>query len=286
LVIGSKPRQLVLGFMVATATLSMWVSNTATAMMMLPVALAIVPAEARQRLTAEDANTAGSAPATPSCFALADGWQRIRAGEGEAGIALACGTINATYHRTVGLFDLLAEPIIEHFGPEDQVCRALDSLLAELAAPQPGTRALAAALMQQCLMLLLRRHCRGGARHLPWLAALADPRLARAVEAILDHPEEPHTVESLARLAGMSRSTFSDHFTAAFGRAPMDFLRDVRLSKASRLLRSSDRPIKQLALSVGYDSRSYFSRAFKAHFGVSPAAYRNRATAGPEAPSV
>jgi len=72
----------------------------------------------------------------------------------------------------------------------------------------------------------------------------------------------------------MSRSAFVAHFTAVFERTPMDVLKEIRLRRAARLLRTTDLPVKAVAGQVGYASRSYFSRAFKAHFGADPAAYR------------
>ena len=72
----------------------------------------------------------------------------------------------------------------------------------------------------------------------------------------------------------MSRSAFADHFTSAFGQSPIEFLKQVRLYRAARLLEATNLPIKAVAKSVGYESRSYFSRAFRAVYGVDPTEYR------------
>ncbi len=210
----------------------------------------------------------------PRCAPLDDGWRRIRHGVGATGVLVACGTLGATYRGVHGLFDYLPEPIVETLESGNPIRATIDLLLCELAAPQPGTRAMARALMQQCLVLLLRRHCDSGECRVAWLAALDDPRLGRAVAAIFERPEAPHTLDRLAALAGMSRSAFADHFAASFGRGPIDLVREVRLRRAARLLDSTDCPIKALAARVGYASRSYFSRAFKEQFGLSPAGYR------------
>ncbi len=60
--------------------------------------------------------------------------------------------------------------------------------------------------MQQCLVLLLRRHCASGECHVPWLAALEDARLGEALTAMLDSPQAAHTLESLATVSRMSPS--------------------------------------------------------------------------------
>jgi AraC-like DNA-binding protein len=238
----------------------------------------IVPRRLPHRLEAVETAAAPAVP-LPKCAPLGAGCQRLQAGDGETGILVACGSLRATYRGTHGLFDFLAEPIVAHLEPEHPIRRSLDLLLTELAAPKAGTRALVRALMQQCLVLLLRRHCASGDCHVPWLRALEDPRLGRAVAAIFERPEALHTLERLAALAGMSRSAFAEHFAAEFGRGPMDLLKEVRLRRAAQLLRGTNTPVKALAGRVGYRSRSYFSRAFKDLFDISPAEYRTTSRA-------
>jgi AraC-like DNA-binding protein len=233
----------------------------------------IVPADQPHRIRIE-----GQGASLPVALArrvpLSEGWDRLVVGEGAAGLLIACGALHATYHQAQGLFDYLPEPIVETLREDDPVREAFRALLAELAAPQPGTRAVTQALMRQCLVWLLRRHCVSGECRLPWLSALEDPRLGRVLAALFDRPGAPHTVERLAEVAGMSRSAFAEHFVQAFARPPMEFLKEVRMRQAARLLRATDRPIKALAADVGYASRSSFSHAFKDCFGVSPEAYR------------
>ena len=132
------------------------------------------------------------------------------------------------------------------------------------------------ALFQQCFIEILRIHYSGGKSDFPWLAALQDPRLGRAVEEILDHPERPYTLDSLAGICNMSRTTFAKRFSAAFDRSPMNFVSEIRLRSSAKMLSQSDHPIKTVAAKVGYDSRSHFSRSFKEFFGISPADYRGK----------
>ena len=205
---------------------------------------------------------------------LPAGLVRHAVGSGDNGVIMACGTVRVTYHATCGLFDHLEGPIIEYFADDAPIRATIEALLAELANPQAGTAAFVEAVMKQCLVVLLRRHCEGGECRVPWLAALEDARLGLALEAMLDAIEAPHTVAGLATVAAMSRSAFAQHFTAAFGRPPMDFLRELRLRRAAQMLQTSDAPVKTVAKAVGYASRSYFSRAFKAFYGIDPTTYR------------
>lgn len=241
-----------------------------------PRTVLIVPARTRQRLMSASPPADRANPVVPGCAPLTDGWERVCAGSGAPEIQMACAEIRATYQQVHGVFDYLTDPIVEQVEAGDAIDIAMQSLLKELAAPGAGTRVLARALMQQCLVLLMRRQAAAGPWLRPWLGPVKDPRLGRAMAAMLERPEDPHTVESLACLAGMSRSTFAEHFTENFGRGPIDLLKDVRLRHAARLLRATDQPIKQVAGRIGYRSRSYFSRAFKKLFAVSPAAYRDQ----------
>ena len=65
-----------------------------------------------------------------------------------------------------------------------------------------------------------------------------------------------------------------DHFSRVFGIGPMEFVQRVRLRTAARMLTGTDLPIKVVASSVGYASRSSFSKVFETEFGVAPGQYR------------
>lgn len=101
-----------------------------------------------------------------------------------------------------------------------------------------------------------------------------DPRLADVVDQIIDRPGDPHSLDTLADKCGMSRTTFSENFQKAFGRSAADFVREVRLRGAAKLLRQTRDPTKTIAARVGYASRSNFSHAFSEFFGSTPAEYR------------
>jgi len=258
-----------------------FVIDDGRAIALAPGSAVIVPPARRQVLEAAKADGRPCRTATDTTASLCK-TMTLDQPPAEAEAVMACGAIHAVYHHGHGLFDYLREPIVVQPDDDGQFSRAFELLLGELSAPQPGSDMLVRALMQQCLVLVLRRHCESGECRVPWLVALEDERLGRAVQAILDKPAAPHTVERLAYIAGMSRSAFADHFRAAFGRAPIDFLKEVRLHRAARLLAGGDQPVKSVSAAVGYDSRSYFTRAFATYFGVSPAAYRAAAQAGPE----
>ena len=196
----------------------------------------------------------------------------IKAGEGKTGIVTACGEVSVG--PSVDLFGGLSAPIIEQFDGPEGLRDQFIILLAESARPTIGTRALTEALLKQCLILLLRRVIQRGAAPLPWMMAVTDDRLARALRAILEGFAEPFTVETLADIAGMSRSSFAARFTDAFGQTPMSLLRAARLRRARELLVTTDTPVAQIAHDVGFVGRSNFSRAFRKMYSVDPTRFR------------
>ena len=191
-------------------------------------------------------------------------------------MTVACGRIQANYAGGAGLFDYLNEAIVLDFSDSPRMRSIFESLIEEYQAPDAGRATMLSALMNQCLIHVLRRLNQEADGCLPWLTALDDPRLARVIEAILNHPEQPHTLELLANMANMSRSTFVRHFEQSFGRTPMDYLRDVRLRQATRLLRVNGLTVNSIAGKVGFASRSHFSHAFHNHYGCSPLDYRKQ----------
>ena len=106
------------------------------------------------------------------------------------------------------------------------------------------------ALMTACLVQMLRRLASESGGALPWLDALRDRRLARAIDQILANPAAHHTVESLAEAALMSRSAFAEHFAAAFRRSPMSFVHHIRMQRAAQLLQEGSLSIDEVIARV------------------------------------
>jgi AraC-like DNA-binding protein len=85
---------------------------------------------------------------------------------------------------------------------------------------------------------------------------------------------EPLTVDDMARAAGLSRAHFSREFHRAFGESPHAYLLTRRLERAAALLRTTDRSVTDISLSVGMRSLGSFTTTFTRTYGASPRAYR------------
>jgi AraC-like DNA-binding protein len=103
------------------------------------------------------------------------------------------------------------------------------------------------------------------ARHLLRAKDLADARYF-----------EPLAVDDMAAAAGLSRAHFSREFRRAFGESPHAYLLTRRLERAATLLRTTDRSVADVCLSVGLQSVGSFTTSFTRAYGVTPTAYRAR----------
>ncbi|MFK7691504.1 AraC family transcriptional regulator [Paenibacillus sp. HJGM_3] len=95
-------------------------------------------------------------------------------------------------------------------------------------------------------------------------------------EYMVQHYQEPLTLEQLAQLAGLSVSHYSRLFKKYIGYSPIDFLTHLRMDRAKELLVLSDYRLKSIANSVGYVDEFYFSRIFKKVVGLSPREYAKK----------
>jgi AraC-like DNA-binding protein len=109
-----------------------------------------------------------------------------------------------------------------------------------------------------------------------WLAALRDRQIGPALTLLHQHPGQTWTVDSLAEELGLSRSAFAARFAQLVGEPPLRYLTRVRLHAAGTRLSSSDEKMTSIATSLGYESASGFTKAFKARFGITPGEYRGR----------
>jgi AraC-like DNA-binding protein len=150
----------------------------------------------------------------------------------------------------------------------------LERMLAELREPRPGgaliAEHLAHMLLVQALRLVMEAGRRGG---VGWLYALADRRMSAAIGAMHADPARRWTLQALAQVAGMSRSSFALRFKTTVGVSAMDYLTRWRMLLAGDRLTNTRDPISVIAPSLGYESESAFSTAFKRVMACPPRRY-------------
>ena len=91
-----------------------------------------------------------------------------------------------------------------------------------------------------------------------------------------NHYMEKISIADIAEVAGFSESHFMRYFKETMGTSFVDYLREYRLTMAARLLLLSDASILSISEEVGFDNLSYFNRAFKKEYGVTPSQYRKQ----------
>jgi len=153
--------------------------------------------------------------------------------------------------------------------------RVIELIEIESSTQRPGQDAVLRRLTELVVIELIRFVLpRLPPGHATWLAGLADPQIARAIAAMHSQPGQRWTLTGLARLVGMSRSSFVERFRSLTGEPPHHHLRRLRLHAAADHLRQGARSVARIASTVGYQSESAFNKAFAREMGMPPARYR------------
>jgi AraC-like DNA-binding protein len=145
----------------------------------------------------------------------------------------------------------------------------LHFLMIEAGDVQPGAALMVSRLIDLAVIRALRTWVQRGQTS-GWLGGLSDERIARTLKAIHEAPTQRWSINTLATIAGMSRSSFCERFTALVGCAPLRYQNEWRLTLARDMLLRGQARIGEIGLIVGYESEAAFSRAYKALFGHSP----------------
>lgn len=152
----------------------------------------------------------------------------------------------------------------------------LDSMKSEICAGRIGFAGILARLAEVVAAMIVRGWIECGCENASGLvAALRDPRLARAILALHRKPDHDWTVAELAAESHISRSVFAQRFQSTIGIPPLRYATELRMRLASQWLTHEKLSIESVAQRLGYTSQAAFSRAFKRINGQSPGASRN-----------
>jgi AraC-like DNA-binding protein len=210
-------------------------------------------------------------PAAPIFAATRKGGVVCHNGGGE--FSLVSNRFVLTGNPARLLLRMLPPIVFIHDAPGQATLRwSIERMMAELRDPQPGSSLIIEHLAQMMLVQSLRLHLATGTGT-GWLFALSDKQMSLALTAIHDAPAQRWTLQGLAALAGMSRSSFALKFRTMVGTPPMDYLVNWRMALAGERLEYSKESISVIAPSIGYKSEAAFRTAFKRVMGCSPRQY-------------
>lgn len=151
---------------------------------------------------------------------------------------------------------------------------SLEQLREESREQQPGWSLVSQHLAYTVLVRAIRLHLEERLeKGIGWLFAIADKQLGLAMNAMHEQPAHRWTLQMLAERAGMSRTIFASRFKAAVGSSPMEYLTRWRMLLAGDRLKNTDESVSEIATSLGYESESAFSKAFRRTMGRSPRQY-------------
>ncbi len=152
-----------------------------------------------------------------------------------------------------------------------EALRLVGKLDAELTVRRSGFGVMSIAAMLELVTFLSR--CYSETRN-PTSKTLI--RVGETISYMTRNVAQPITLEELVTISGMSRTNYIRMFEASMGASPINYLIGLRIDEASRLLRSTDRSITDIAFEVGFSDSNYFSRQFRKTRGQSPREYRKR----------
>lgn len=163
--------------------------------------------------------------------------------------------------------------IVEH---DERLVRLARDIEDELSEETAGQELVIAAIIEQLVIHLLRRHANIlllGELELSRVG-LIDRRIRRAVELMHAYLHRDLPLEELAAAAHLSPFHFARLFKKLTGASPHAYLASLRVRRAQRLLAETDLSITEVGAQVGYASSSHFTKAFRQATGLAPRAFR------------
>lgn len=194
----------------------------------------------------------------------------------EAGVRIIGGHFTFDSVNTDLLLPFLS-PVVHIAATEGRESGRLERVLtmidAEASVVRPGQDAVLSRMLEIVLIELLRAPEMLTGLHRGMLTGLTHPQIGAALRAFHSDISRNWSVVSLAAVATMSRSVFSERFTALIGRPAMTYVLQWRMAVGKDLLRSGGQSLDEIAMATGYGSASAFSTAFTRTVRSSPARF-------------
>lgn len=187
---------------------------------------------------------------------------------------LVCGVVQFDQGSLHPILDALPELIHFESLQKDGSIWSVVALIDEELQKQPKGSRIADRLTEVLFLHLLRNYVAKDDTSHGFIAALRDRRVYNALSLLHQHPEVDWTLVDLGSRVGMSRSTLVRRFQDIVGIAPMAYLADWRIMKAHSLIKHTSISTERIAEQTGFASARTLGRAFRRHYGCTPAALR------------
>lgn len=199
--------------------------------------------------------------------------------EGGTATRMICGHFEYDFECAHPMFEALPPMVLltaTDLPVMDHLFGLVQLIVRESATKAPGSDVVVRRLSDGLLVTILRAYFDTRKQDAGFYRGLADKRLSRVIAAIHSAKSETPSVEELAEIAGMSRSSFLHHFKAQVGYSAGAYATRWRLLKARAALSGTSDTVEKIAFAAGYHSTSAFSRAFHGCFSLTPTEFRTQ----------
>jgi len=187
----------------------------------------------------------------------------------EHGADLACAHLHFEGGLANPIAGALPDVVCLPLKEIDRADHVLALLFEEAFGSNCGRREVVDRLFEIVLIQILRHLMETERIHSGLLAGMSHPKLRKALTAMHEQPAKEWSLESLADIAGMSRSIFANTFRDTVGSTTGVYLQAWRVRLVQKALLQGQQ-LKNIASEVGYGSEAALSRAFKAQSGLTP----------------
>ena len=171
------------------------------------------------------------------------------------------------------------KPPVFHYSPDLEDC--MERLMTEHRRPTAESPIVARGILHELIAWIARDYRAEQLRRDREPAGYSPP-ITKVMEWLQEHLDENVSVSDLAEVAGLSASYFRRWFHREVGSSPRDFVTQLRIERAKRLLAETDRSITEMAFALGFSTSAYFTAVFHRETGTTPSDFRRQLRAARE----
>jgi AraC-like DNA-binding protein len=175
-----------------------------------------------------------------------------------------CYCVNGKVFNISGKEIPLLFQMVTHIGIQEDIIALYQELNAAWLLRDPGYKAKARAIY---MLILLRYY------QLVWhrdYQCNCDKRIKKVLQHVIDHYDEPLSVEEMAKMTKLSPLYFGSFFKQETGQTFRQYLTSIRINQAENMLNSGMYNVSEVAAECGFSDVFYFSKVFKEHRGLAP----------------